>query len=133
MSMRYWSSDVCSSDLVEHAADAARDKDNVEIDADARRVAERGVGRADAANEDGGSRAAGPRRRARLIGEVRNRLADLRDAVDLLALEAFRRDRGYRDRTVLQTFLAAAGGDDDFIRRIEHGRASCRERVGQYV
>src|SRR3546814_15907781 len=42
-----------------------------------------------------------------------------RSAVDLLALEAFRRDRGYRDRNVLQTFLAAAGGDDDFIRRIE--------------
>src|SRR3546814_2855844 len=39
-------------DEVEHAADAARDIDIVDIEADARLGAERGFGRADAANEE---------------------------------------------------------------------------------
>jgi len=56
---------------------------------------------------------------AGLVAELQTRRAqrDVLEAPDADRLERSRRERGDRDRHLLQRFLALAGGDDDFLER----------------
>src|SRR3546814_7275577 len=99
-----WSSDVCSSDLVL----AVLGQRHVHVHA-------RTVVTDDRLRHEG-------RRLAELMGDVLHDVLQLQDFVSLLG-----------QRTELDADLALAGSRDFMMVHFEIGRASCRERVCQYV
>src|SRR3546814_3342801 len=88
-----WSSDVCSSDL---------------INANRRRCRQSGIEIADATQREHRGAECRPR-----IGQTRDGLGQILDAADTLLDELIATDRRNREADLVDRFSALAGGDDD--------------------
>ncbi len=111
--------------------------DVVDVDRHARLERQRVVAEADAADERRGGRA--PARAERLDDRVRRERVDHRDVGEVARLEVLARERGDRERRLLEVLLAETRGDDDFLEpslllrhdgSAESERAGCKAQAG---